>query len=257
MRWELSTQNRGAMDIMECEEHKLWALGWHDHFYKTFVCNAGSSDLGQPAKKKRQRDDGSNYFKFVTRPEALQRFYEACGAIDQHNRHRQHLLKLEKIWLTKRWQTRVLYSVMVGMVAADAHLMSAHLLPDRHSESKESMARFVAKLSAQMMPDEEPPGPPTASPATSLVSFSSASSDPGCTLEKIGKVVIVEGKGAGKFRPADARCAMCIFHKRRHGTTGRATKTIWRCAKHPDVPLCSAHKANCLGEHINMINGGE
>jgi hypothetical protein len=24
----------------------MWALGWHDHFYKTFVCNAGSSDLG-------------------------------------------------------------------------------------------------------------------------------------------------------------------------------------------------------------------
>jgi hypothetical protein len=67
MRWKLPTQQRGAIDIMECEDHKLWALGWHDHFYKTFVCNAGSSDLGEPAKKKRQRDDGSNFYKHVNR----------------------------------------------------------------------------------------------------------------------------------------------------------------------------------------------
>ena len=154
---------------MEYEEHSVWALGWHDHFYKTFVCNAGSSALGEPAKKKRQREDGSNFYKLVNRPEALQRFYEACGAIDQHNRHRQHLLKLEKIWSTKRWNTRVLYSIMVGMVTVDAHLMSAHMLPDRNSDSKESMARFVAKLAAQMMP-EDVPRAPSASPAVSLVS---------------------------------------------------------------------------------------
>jgi hypothetical protein len=71
MRWKLSTQQRGAIDIMECEDHKTWALGWHDQFCKTFVYNAGSSDLGEPAKKKRQRDDGSNFCKCVNRPEAL------------------------------------------------------------------------------------------------------------------------------------------------------------------------------------------
>jgi hypothetical protein len=253
MRWKLSTQQRGAIDIMECEDSKLWALGWHDHFYKTFVCNAGSSDLGEPAKKKRQRDDGSNFYKYVNRPEALQRFYEACGAIDQHNRHRQHLLKLEKIWQTKRWQTRFLYSIVVGMVTVDAHLMCAHVLPDRHSDSKESMARFVAKLTAQMMP-EPIPRAPTASPAVSSISSLSTASDPGpgCHLEKIGRKLIVEGKNAGKFRPGDGRCKMCIRAKR-HGKDGRAHKTIWRCALHPDVPLCSNHNSNCLGEHIGDI----
>ena len=219
-------------------------MGWHDHFCKTFVCNAGSSDLGEPAKKKRQRDDGSNFYKCVNRPEALQRFYEACGAIDQHNRHRQHLLKLEKTWQTKRWQTRVLYSVVVGMVTVDAHLMCAHVLPDRHSDSKESMARFVAKLTAQMMP-EHVPRAPTASPAASLVSTCATSSDPGpgCHLEKIGRKLIVDGKNAGKFRPGDGRCKMRIKAKRR-GKDGRAPKTMWRCALHPDIPLCSNQNCN-------------
>ena len=31
---------------------QVMGVGWHDHFYKTFVQNEGSSDLGEPAKKK-------------------------------------------------------------------------------------------------------------------------------------------------------------------------------------------------------------
>ena len=267
MRWKLSRKERGAIDVMHCQDHEVWALGWHDHYFKTFVCNAGTSEPGEPAKKKRQRDDGSNYFKLVDRPVALQHFYDACGSIDQHNRHRQHLLKLEKIWRTHRWQTRVLYAVMVGMVTVDAHLMCAHLLPDRNSDTKESMAGFVAKLVAQMLPDEIPGPPSTESPAVSVMSTPSsegttpgASSAAECYLEKIGSTIIGPGhQNAGKKRPTDSRCCMCITAKRRavkkDGTsTGRAPKTIWRCGIHPDVPICHTHASNCLGEHIHNVN---
>ena len=79
--------------------------------YKTFVCNAGTNINmpGATAKKKRQRDDGSNYYKEFQRPEAMELYYAGCGKIDQHNRHRQYLLGLEKRWATQKWQTRIRY----------------------------------------------------------------------------------------------------------------------------------------------------
>jgi hypothetical protein len=44
---------------------------------------------GTTAKKKRQRDDGSNYYEEFARPEALELHCAGCGKIDQHDRFRQ------------------------------------------------------------------------------------------------------------------------------------------------------------------------
>jgi hypothetical protein len=61
-------------------------MGWHDHHCKAFACNAGTNTPGATAKKKRQRDDGSNCYKEFAWPEALELCCAGCGKIDQHNR---------------------------------------------------------------------------------------------------------------------------------------------------------------------------
>jgi len=123
LRWTLAGKERGQHALLHCPDDGIYALGWHDHHYKTFVCNAGTNMPGSTAKKKRQRDDGSNYYKEFQRPEAMELCYAGCGKIDQHNRHRQHLLGLEKRWATQKWQTRMLHSVLISMTVVDAFLM--------------------------------------------------------------------------------------------------------------------------------------
>jgi hypothetical protein len=88
LRWALSTKSRGQTTLLHCPDEKMCGLGWHDNHCKTFVCNAGATMAGTTAKKKRQRDDGSNYYEEFARPEALELCCAGCGKIDQHDRFR-------------------------------------------------------------------------------------------------------------------------------------------------------------------------
>ena len=102
MRWMLHQGGRGDICVYTSDSGDLFGVGWHVHHYKTFVANAGSTQWATPAKKKRQRDDGSNYWREVPRPGVCEIYYSANGKIDQNNRTRQYLLKLEKTWATNR-----------------------------------------------------------------------------------------------------------------------------------------------------------
>ena len=134
LRFTLATMDRGdhvVMWEMDDEEGRdlwtgLWALGWHDHHYKTFITNTGTDSDGEPAKKKRNKVNGSTYYKPVDRPTVLETFYSACGKIDAHNRFRKYLLKLEKIWEVKLWQKRIITSAIATTVV-DAFLTYGHL----------------------------------------------------------------------------------------------------------------------------------
>ena len=104
-------------------------MGWNDHWCKAFVTNYGSVAPGQPANKKRQRaEDGRNYYMPVPRPSHLEHYYEISGCVDRHNRHRQSVLKLHKIWKTKRWETRMQTEVL-GTSMVDAYLTCRWLMP--------------------------------------------------------------------------------------------------------------------------------
>ena len=105
LRWTLAAKERGQHALLHCPDEGICALGWHDHHYKTFACNAETAMPGATEKKKRQSDDGSNHYRECQRPEAMELHYAGCGKIDQHN---QCLLGLEKRWATQKWQTRIL-----------------------------------------------------------------------------------------------------------------------------------------------------
>ena len=262
MRWNLATKERGQTTLLLCPDEKIYGLGWHDHHYKTFICNAGTNMPGTTAKKKRQRDDGSNYYKECARPEAMELYYAGCGKIDQHNRFRQYILGLEKKWRTQRWQTRMLHSMFVGMNTLDAFLVTQALLPDRGLEDADgSMDTFVTKLVAQMLPPAPLLEPSVSTPGSSSSSSSSSTTvgPPSasneterqlCKLTRIGQATIQSGAQAGKKRPLDQRCTMCQRAGRTENeTSNRAPKTTWMCSVCPDTCTCNVKNRNCLGEH--------
>ena len=155
LRFTLATMDRGehvVMWEMEDEDGRdvwtgLWALGWHDHHYKTFITNTGTDSDGEPAKKKRNKTNGSTYFKSVQRPTVLENYYSACGKIDAHNRFRQYLLKLEKIWEVKLWQKRIITSVIATTVV-DTFLTYGHL----RQQQVVDIVAFASDLARQLDP---------------------------------------------------------------------------------------------------------
>jgi hypothetical protein len=111
---------------------------------------------------------------------------------------------------------------------------------NNHRETLEALGAFEA-LALTIS------SPPTSSPRA-LPRIPSTNSGVGSN-KKIGRKLIADGKNSGKFRPGDGRCETRVKVKRR-GKDGRAAKTTWRRALHPDVPPRSNHNSNCLGEHV-------
>ena len=58
----------------------------------------------------------------VSQPKCSEIYYNTCVAIDQHNRHRQDTLKLERKMQMKSWEKRVTSSIF-GVYCVDAWLV--------------------------------------------------------------------------------------------------------------------------------------
>jgi hypothetical protein len=77
MRASLSTVKRGKHIVLECVERtNLWAIGWHDHHFKTYITTHGHTRPGKP--------DGVNYAKEVDRPHILAKYQDEMGHVDRH-----------------------------------------------------------------------------------------------------------------------------------------------------------------------------
>ena len=59
----------------------------------------------------------------VVCPHLLGRYFNACNAIDNHNRMRQSDLSLEKYWVTQSGYFRPATTVALGMVITDGRLV--------------------------------------------------------------------------------------------------------------------------------------
>ncbi len=84
----------------------MWAIGWNDVHFKTFICTQGASTLGE-----RQRVDGRNYTIKVDPPRVIKDYQKNIGYVDRHNRYRQNILGLAKLGRTNKWQVRVILEV--------------------------------------------------------------------------------------------------------------------------------------------------
>ena len=119
---------RGEKCVFELEEEKMWAVGWSDVHYKTYLATCGSSEPGQAASKKRQRSNGRNYYINIPRPACIAEYASNMGAVDLHNRYRQGMLRLDEDVKTVTWQTR-LQNELFAVCAVDTFLLAKYHLP--------------------------------------------------------------------------------------------------------------------------------
>jgi hypothetical protein len=240
LRWDLSKTQRGDHVVykLEGEEH-MYAVGWNDHHFKTFVATGGTSAAGITAKRKRQTDTGQTFYKEVKRPKVMQDYYEACGQIDLHNNFRQGQLRLEKFFRTHKWHTRVMTSILSSSMV-DAFRAWEHHFPPSEEDRLEGdtgsrLKTFVARVIEEIMPNDNNDEPEDVEESE-------------CQLELIGKRRGKTGKTKGKMLTKQLRCNMCRKSGRK-GKDGKSTRSGYRCKAHPDVTLCAEHAGPCLMEH--------
>ena len=81
----------------------------------------------------------------VPQPEATQVYYDGCGKIDHHNRHRQDTLAIEKKFKTHRWDMRVNLTIL-SIIIVDTWLVYS-----RATECTENQKQFYNGLSEEMI----------------------------------------------------------------------------------------------------------
>jgi hypothetical protein len=79
MRWVLQSLERGQSCVFKLENEDLWAVGWSDVHFKTYITTHGVSCDGLPAQKKRQRLDGRNYKIDIPRPNVIGTYQRHMG----------------------------------------------------------------------------------------------------------------------------------------------------------------------------------
>ena len=123
------------------EKDVMMAYVWMDRDRRYFISTASTLQPGKPYTRVRWRQqerqdildedqdgDAVNNEEAVKQkltipqPKCSEIYYNTCGAIDKHNRHRQDTLMLEKKIETKTWDKRVTTSLF-GMYVVDAWLM--------------------------------------------------------------------------------------------------------------------------------------
>ena len=137
--------------VLKCNEEAMWAIGWHDHHYKCYWTTHGVDLPGKPASKKRQDfETNINYNINIARPHIIEKYQHEMGWVDRHNRYRQGILALHKVWKTKRWQTRI-QTELLATSLVDSFLACIHVLPKwrvekEHEQDDSLFWKFVCEL---------------------------------------------------------------------------------------------------------------
>jgi len=253
-RWALVGEERGKYVVFKnLDLNNIWAIGWSDVHFKTFICTQGVSTWGEAASKKRQRADGRNYAIQVTRPSVIEDYQKNMGYVDRHNRFRQNLLGLHKIWRTKKWQVRVILDLF-GIALVDSFLLARKFIP-RWTEAEDTESvfwKFVTALLPQVASEYE------GTPAVSLYK---------CEQVLIGKQKVEKGKSAGRVVAKQMRCTYCIkTNKNRRkageensssdsGTPKRSRRTAYTCLGHRESFCCKG--GPCWSQHLKECGSVE
>jgi hypothetical protein len=97
-RWALADEDGGKHVVFKTVDvQNVWAIGWSDIHFKTFITTQGVTNLGEAAEKKRQRADGRNYTIQVDRPKVIEDYQKNMGYVDRHNRFGQNIFGLYAI----------------------------------------------------------------------------------------------------------------------------------------------------------------
>ena len=248
-RWALVDEDRGKSVVFKLVDvENVWAVAWSDIHFKTFICTQGVSTLGEAAEKKRQRADGRNYKIQVNRPKVIEDYQKNMGYIDRHNRYRQNILGLAKLWRTKKWQVRVILEVF-GMALVDSFLLARKFIQrwQTTDNSDGVFWKYVMALLPQLANEYD------GGPTRSLLK---------CEQVLIGKTKVENGVSAGRVVAKQMRCVYCSkTNKLRKktaddtassdsGTPKRARRTAYTCMCHREAFCCKEVLGACWDQHL-------
>jgi hypothetical protein len=171
------------------------------------------------------------------------------GYIDRHNRFRQNILGLAKVWRTKKWQVRVLLEIF-GMAVVDSFLLARKFMPRWQNANVDDGVfwRYVTTLLPQV--------------ATEYDANRRTVSQYKCEQVLIGKSKVETGKNAGRVIAKQQRCAYCIKSNKERKKTGeesassdsgtprRARRTAYTCICHRDAFTCKEGVGGCWVAHL-------
>ena len=133
----------------------MMAVVWCDRERRYFIATTGSMEAGMPYVRLRWRQTDPDLQApaeqmelTVDQPHVCEVYYESCGKIDQHNRHRHDTLKLEHKLRTKWWYSRV-WQTILGMIFVDTWLVYS-----KTTRTTETQAEFYEKLAEEMIDND-------------------------------------------------------------------------------------------------------
>ena len=120
---------KGLLTTDEATGCQLMSFVWVDRDRRYFISTCSSLEEGTKISRmrwtqadKRLNAEPERQERNISQPKAAEMFYTAAGKIDQHNRHRQDSLRLERKLQTTDWSKRVNITLF-GMTVVDAYLL--------------------------------------------------------------------------------------------------------------------------------------
>jgi hypothetical protein len=236
------------------------AYAWSQKGVSYFVSTCGSTEPS-PIKYQSKFEDewGNTNSRDIDRPKLAHFLYEYAPLIDEHNKQRQSLLALERIWKTKDPWFRLL-TTLLGMTTVDMHriyryhLLNVKRLPFREVDDL-GIVKFTDLLCGdlrQWQYSYSRKAAPT-SGDTTIVLLTRITDKDGNTVRQPTEKQVTKGKAVGN--PIVLMCYVC----RRYLNNGipKQRQTSWWCAV-CHMPLCktprnvegSGRQLTCLDEHL-------
>lgn len=112
-QWVVMTAKIGGVEVMAV------VYAWSQKRTCFIIASCGKTVThDEPYVSKFENEFGRPSFKHLRRPAVAHMLLEFLPLIDEHNKHRQHILSLERIWLTTNPWTRIQTSCL-GMSVVD------------------------------------------------------------------------------------------------------------------------------------------
>ncbi len=187
----------------------------------------------------------------MPRPRVVEDYQKNMGYVDRHNRYRQNILGLAKLWRTKKLQVRVILEVF-GMALVDSFLLARKFVPrcQNADDTDGVFWKYVVALLPQIAASYD------GGATRSLLK---------CEQVLIGKQKVEHGKHAGKRVVAkQQRCVYCVKSKKMqrknaedssssdNGTPKRSRRTAYTCICHKDAFSCKEGVGSCWQQHLKQ-----
>jgi hypothetical protein len=238
---------------------------WSQQRCSYFISTCGST-TAHPIKYETSYEDewGQTAVRYIDRPNIVHMTYMRLPEIDEINKQRQAILRLEKRWLTKNPFHR-LVTTLLAMSVVDMHHCFRHhevMLKRRRFEEVDSIGvrKFTDLMCGQLKPwplKKVGPGRKRgcleAGKEAASILVRITKPDGSTTVEPTTKQ---ELKGRRTGNGIVWNCFVCRKYQDQDGITVRKN-TMWKC-RYCGMPLCNAcrkgtngRSMDCCEEHLD------